>query len=446
MVGIPHALRKIKEDLPRVLSSRQIEQACRSVKHRWRRRQLPPVRTVYLFVLQILHGNIACSALRHVSGLKVSASAYCQARARLPLAAIKALVGMIASDLVGHCDRDHRWHGHRVIHIDGSGFSMPDTKELQAHFGQPGGQKKGCGFPVAHLCAITHAGSGMVMDLFASPLRTHDMADAAKLHSKMKPGDVLVGDRGFCSYAHFALILQGQMHAVFRVHQRQIVCFGRRRHATDKTQRGGGPNSLFVRSLGREDQVVHWLKPKCRPKWMNAEQFASLPASIPIREVRYTIKRRGFRIRRVTLVTTLLDPEPYSKEELAQVYFERWQIEVNFRDLKQSMGMDVLRCHSVDGLLKELWMFVLVYNLVRMVMMQAARKQNVEPDRISFVDALRWLQYCRPREDLCDLIVNPRREGRVEPRVRKRRPKSYPLLTVPRSKLRKLLKTQRVAS
>jgi hypothetical protein len=446
MASIPHALRQIKEDLSHTLSPSRIESACRAVGHRWRARRLGPAQTVYLFALQILHGNIACSALRHISGPNVSASAYCQARARLPLAALKALVKKVISKMVGVFCEEQTWFGHRVIHIDGSSFSMPDEEELQEHFGQPGGQRKGCGFPMAHLCAITHAGTGMIVDLIASPLRTHDMADAAKLHPKMKPGDVLVADRGFCSYVHLALVLLGQMHGVFRMHQRQIVCFGKRRHAKAKKQRQGAPTSTFVRTLGYQDQVVRWAKPKCRPTWMIAEQYASLPDTITVRELRYRISWRGFRTREVTLVTTLLDPDPYSVDALSELYFNRWQIEIGFRHLKQTMGMDVLRCKTVDGVMKELWMFVLIYNLVCGLMVQAARRQGADPNRISFVDALRCLRYRKTRDLSCELVVNPLRELRMEPRACKRRPKTFPLMRMPRDKLRKSLEKKHLAA
>ncbi len=446
MVSIAQVLRQIKEDVPGTLSGSSIERACRQVGHRWRDRKLGPIRTVHLFMLQILHGNIACSALRHVAWQAVSASAYCQARARLPLKVFKVLASRMLSKLVEHVEDEGRWHGHRIIHIDGSSFSMPDTEELQAHFGQPGGQRKGCGFPVAHLCAIMHAGSGMILDLMASPLRTHDMADAVKHHEKMKPGDVLVGDRGFCSYAHLALISLGAMYAVFRAHQRQIICFGKRRHGAAKQKRRGEPTSIFVRSLGHQDQVVRWVKSPHRPKWMSGEQFASLPDSLLLRELAYPVRRKGFRTRHITLVTTLVDADCYSKQELARLYFERWEIETNFRHLKQTMEMDVLRCQTVDGVMKELWMFAMVYNLVRAAMMKAAHRQGVPPNRISFVDALRFLRHVKLGQCLCDLIVNPHREGRIEPRVVKRRPKQYKHMQQPRDKLRKHLENKHVAA
>jgi len=442
MATMTSALRQIKDDLPTSLNRSTIERACRERGHRWRNRRLGPVQTIQLFLLQIVHGNIACSALRHLSALATGASAYCQARARLPVAVLQRLAETITAGVVGSLDAGYLWHGHRLVHIDGTSFSMKDTPALQAWFGQPGAQRAGCGFPVAHLGAVVHAASGLVLDLIASPLRTHDMATAAGLHATLGEGDVLVGDRGFCSYAHLALIALDGLHAVLRAHQRQIICFGPRRHAKAKRQAKGGPTSIFVRRLGRKDQLVQWVKPKTVPAWMTDQQYAALPARLTVRELAYTVRIRGRRTRHVTLVTTLTDPARYPREALADVYQQRWQIEVNFRHLKETLGMDVLRCQSVDGVMKELWMFMLVYNLVRAVMLAAARRQDVDPDRISFVDTLRWLRYRRTNTPLVNLIVNPIRDGRIEPRVRKRRPKPYPRMTRPRHQLRKELTNQ----
>jgi hypothetical protein len=171
-----------------------------------------------------------------------------------------------------------------------------------------------------------------------------------------------------------------------------------------------------------------------------------LPDRIEVRELRYRIDRPGSRARAVTLVTTLLDAGSYAVEALAQRYRGRWGVEVNLRHLKITMNMDVLRCETVAGVSKELMMYALVYNLIRLVMWEASRRQGVAVDRISFVDALRWLASARPGEALPKLVVNPDRPDRVEPRVRKRRPKQYPLMKKPRSELRKSLLEQEVIS
>lgn len=175
---------------------------------------------------------------------------------------------------------------------------------------------------------------------------------------------------------------------------------------------------------------------------MSREEYEALPATITVRELRYKVASPGFRTRRVTLVTTLLDPERYPAAELAELYGARWAIEVNLRHLKVTMGMDVLRCKSAEGVMKELYVFALAYNLVRRVMLQAAEQQGVEPDRVSFTDALRWLRHASPGDEWPPLIVNPKRPDRFEPRARKRRPKQYPPLSRPRHELRKALLDQ----
>ena len=172
---------------------------------------------------------------------------------------------------------------------------------------------------------------------------------------------------------------------------------------------------------------------------MDAAQFAQLPDSLQVREFRYQVHRKGFRVKAVTLVTTLDDAARYSGEALAQLYLARWGIETNYAHLKTTMGLAVLKCKTVDGVLKELMVFALIYNLVRLVMGQAAQRQHVDMDRISFLDALRWLAAARDDEILIPLVVNPHRPYRYEPRVRKRRPKQYPLMQTPRLELRKAL-------
>jgi hypothetical protein len=442
-------LRRVQKAPAQQLDRPEILDACRRVKHSWRRCLLDPVAITHLFLNQILHGNTAINHLVRISGLPFTGSAYCQARSRLPLALFQELLRRVAERLGPEVDETGAWHGHRVFVADGSSFSMPDVPELQEHFGQPDVQRPGCGFPVAHLLALFHVGTGMLMEVVTAPLCTHDMSGVARIHPKLRRGDVLLGDRGFCSFAHLALLRARGAHGVFRIHQRQIVDFTPHRvHARPGHERGakGVPRSRWLRGSGLTDQVVAWLKPERRPEWMSAEQYASLPAELVVRELRYRTGRAGFRVREVTLVTTLVDAGLYPLEALAELYRRRWEVEGNLRALKTTMKMEVLRCETVAGVSKELLMFALVYNLVRVVMLEASRRQGVPVDRISFVDALRWLTEARPGVALPKLVVNPDRAGRVEPRVRKRRPKHYPFMTKPRSELRKSLLDQRVAA
>ena len=445
MVTILPALRQVREDLVGFLDRTAVEQICRELGYRWRDRQLDPYTTLHLFILQVLHQNTAMTHLPHLAGERFSASAYCQARQRLPVKLFERLVDSFTQAL-GRPGDAGRWHGHRVMLVDGSGFSMPDTAELQAYFGQPGGQRPGCGFPVAHLLALLDAQTGFLRDVIVSPLRTHDLALVAELHPKLSAGDILVADRGFCSYAHLALISQANLHAVFRMHQRQIVDFHPHRPCASDILGTGIPTSRWIQRQGHCDQLVAWRKPDVRPKWMTPEQFASLPEKLVVREIKWRLRLAGCRVREVTLVTTLLDAQRYPAAEIALLYQLRWQVEVDLRDLKTTLGLDVLKGHKVLTVRKEMLVFVLVYNLVRLVTVKAARQQRVRPHRISFIDALRWLQPAKPSQPLPELIVNPTRPGRVEPRCLKRRPKEYPRMTQPRRELRKRLRKRRDAA
>jgi hypothetical protein len=445
MVTILPALRQIRKDLAGLLERPEVERICRECGYTWRDRQLDPWTTLHLFILQVCHRNTAMTHLPHLTGERFSASAYCQARQRLPLEVIRRIVDSFSHGLASSAP-ESLWHGHRVALIDGSGFSMPDTAELQAHFGQPGGQRPGCGFPVAHMVALFDAEAGFLHDVVIAPLRTHDMVHAAKLHPKLSDGDILVGDRGFCSYAHLALISQAHLHTVLRVHQNQIVDFHPHRPSAQDLPIPGLPRSRWVKRLGRKDQLVKWRKPRTRPKWMTPEQLAELPDEMLVREIRYRIRDKGSRVREVTLVTTLLDPVRYPAAEIASLYGLRWQVEVDLRDLKITLNMDALKGHKVETVLKEAFLFSLVYNLVRLVTVKAARRQRVHPHRISFLDALRWLQPPKPAVPLPELVVNPVRTGRIEPRCKKRRPKQYPVMITPRREWRKRLKKKRDAA
>ena len=260
---------------------------------------------------------------------------------------------------------------------------------------------------------------------------------------------MLVADRGLCSYAHLALLVQAGVHAVLRVGARQIVDFTPGRPFVRPSVRRtpavkGVPRSRWLKTLGVHDQVVAWLKPKTYPSWLAKETLAALPDSLVLREVRYHIGTPGFRTRQMTLVTTLLDAEVYQVPDLAELYRQRWQVETSLAHLKTTMRMDVLHCKTVPGVLKELTVFAIVYNLVRMVMCQSAMLQHTGVERISFLDALRWLGAPSTGIPLGGLIVNAIRPHRVEPRVKKRRPKSFPFMIKPRQELRQQLVHQEV--
>jgi hypothetical protein len=367
----------------------------------------------------------------------------------LPLALFEDLLERVCDALYPEVQDTGRWRGHRTWSLDGSSFSMSDTPALQAHFGQPSNQGKGCGFPVAHILALFHAGTGLLLKVVASPMRTHDMRHAATMHPELAAGDILLADRGFASFVHLALLFLRHMHGVFRCHQKQIVNFRvNRKHTKMNKPKKGMPRSRYVRRLGQHDQLVEYIKPKRsdRPKWMEEATFAGLPETLLVRELRFLTPQKGHRTKVITLVTTLLDPVAYPKAALADLYLSRWRIEVHFGHMKTTMGMAVLHCKTVDGVLKELYMFALAYNLIRLVMLEASHRQKVPLDRISFIDALRWLRDAKADTALTPLVVNPFRPNRLEPRVIKRRMKEHPLMTRPRCVLRKSLPRKRGAA
>jgi hypothetical protein len=450
---IRSVLEQVKGEVAEVLSPQRIEQICRELGYVWRQSTLDPATTVYAFLRQVLAGNTACDHVPHLSGLDVTGEAYCKARARLPAELFQRLMQAVAQAAIQSDEAAARWRGHRLWHLDGSGCSMPDTPELQQAFGQSGMQKPGCGFPVAHLLTLFHATSGLLMQMVSSPLRTHDMSQAHRVHEALEPNDVVVGDRGFCSYAHLALLAMAGVFALFRIHQRTIVDFRKRRAHVPPKARGkkgrpatGKPSSRWVKSLGKRDQIVEYFKPLQRPEWMSREDFARLPDSILVRELKYRVTQRGFRVREVTVVTTLLDADLYPAAKIAELYCQRWEIETNLRHLKQTLHMDVLRTKTVAGIHKELAMFAIVYNLVRLIMLRSAKRQDVAVNRISFIDGQRWLCHAQSNSPLRKLAIVPDRPNRYEPRAKKRRPKEYDLMSKPRQQLKEALIRKQLTS
>jgi len=269
----------------------------------------------------------------------------------------------------------------------------------------------------------------------------HEMSQLTGLCAMLKAGDVLLADRGFCSFWHLAMLVQSSVNAVFRAHQKQIIDFTPNRRCRNHTSRKykrdskGMPTSRYVRRLGHEDQLVEWVRPARKPDWMTAGQFEQMPATLLIRELRYRIVVRGCRTRVVTIATTLTNPTRYSKSEVARLYGLRWEIETSFGHLKTTMKMDQLKRKTVEGAIKELMIFMLVYNVVRAAMVLAADHQNVDSNRISFIDTLRRLRsffQAGAVQGPIQLIVNPLRRQRWCPRVIKRRIKPYDLMNRPR--------------
>jgi hypothetical protein len=454
MASISSALKRIKDNPLGMIRRERVEAICHEVGHRWRERELDPATTVALFMQQVLHGNAPCSEVCHIatsldpsqSGKSFSPQAYCQARMRLPLEVCQAMVSEVCEQIVPVTRAaEHRWRGHRTFHIDGSTFSMPDTPELRKVFGTPAGQAEGCGFPVAHLLVLFSASTGLLIDTWASPLHTSDLAETAEAHLHLEAGDVLVGDDFYSGYGHLASLKKQGLNGLFPVHHKRIVSFKKHRPYCPEGKKAikGKPRSRWIKSLGKTDQLVEYFKPAVRPSWMSEDQWQELPESMIVRELRRTVKRPGLGKITITLVTTLLDPQAYPADELLELRLRRWDVETNLAHLKTTMKMDVLRCQTEAGVRKELAVFCLVYNCVRAVMLEAARRQEVPVSRISFADAYKWMRHARPGDVMPALIVNPYRPDRVEPRCIKRRKKEYDLMNRPRAVLRKLLKNKR---
>jgi hypothetical protein len=428
------------QDLAELLQPQSILQLCQKLEYRFRCRLLDPVATVHLLILQIMHGNTALSHLPMLVARRFSASALCQARSRLPLEILQGLLRNCLDSLKPQIDSQGRWLGHRTFLIDGSSFSMPDTPELQKHFGQSRRCQAGCGFPVAHLMGLFHAGTGLLLEVLAAPLHSHDLPLAPQLDACLVPGDIVVADSAFYSFAYLALLVQRGLHAVIRHSQRRHIdrpwCHAGGLPRPHKTP-GWTSRVVQVRHISQQQAV--WLKPESRCPWLEPKAWALLPARLQVRLVRYRLGARGFRSRTIIVATTLLDETRYPAEAIAHLYGQRWRIEVWFRDLKQTLKLKVLHCRTVAGITKELTTIALVYNLVRAALGQAAGRQQVALEELSFVAILRWLACAATTIPLGSWALHPIRPGRWEPRAIKRRARHYPWMTKPRPFLRNLL-------
>lgn len=388
-------------DLP---IAQPLEQAARELGHRWRDRLLTPLVTVRLMLIQVLAGNCPVPQLRQLCGIDFVPSSYSEARGRLPLEVLQWLLGWLharAEQSLGIA----RKLGPRVLVVDGSSYSMPDTPKLRAHFGLPAGASPGVGYPSGKLMGLLDLATGMFQSLLALPLFTHDMRGVICLHPMLQTGDILLGDRAFCSFCHFVLLNARGVFACMRLHQRR------------KEKTGG---------------MTRWKRPAKPPQWMDLVGWAMMPKFIDVRIVRYSIVRKGYRTRHVMIATTL-DETNWPDQKIAELYGHRWNIETCFNHLKTTMKMNVLHCKTVEGVQKELAVYLAAYNLVRLAMLKAAQDQGVSPDRISFIDAQRWLlARMLGLPGVGRLIVNPDRRGRSQLRVIRRRLKKYVLLTKPR--------------
>jgi hypothetical protein len=256
------------------------------------------------------------------------------------------------------------------------------------------------------LMGLLDSATGMFVSLLALPLFEHDLRSGIALHAMLRDGDILLGDRAFCSFTHFALLQARGVLACMRLHQR-------------RKDPGHG--------------VTRWNKPRQIPVWMDATQFARLPPFIEVRIVSYTVAHKGYRTRQLRIATTLMNQAIWPDAKIAELYGHRWNIETCFDHLKTTMNMNALRCKTVDGVMKEMILYLAVYNLIRLIMLRAAAAQKVEPSRISFVDAMRQLAArIVGLEGVERLIANPNRTGRRQLRVIRRRRKEYDVLVASR--------------
>jgi hypothetical protein len=420
-----------------------------------RNRLFPPHVTMWTFLLQILSPDGSCrEAISRVrpwmiakgqTPCSANTGSYCKARVRLPEVAVASLARQSGQRLCELTPEAWRWKGRRVKIVDGSTASMPDTKANQAVYPQQQAQQPGLGFPISRLVAIFDLASGALTTLGVGPYQgkaTGEMALFRQQQSHLQRGDVLLADCYYSSY----WTLTG-------LHEMGVDYVGRQHHRRKTDFRCG-------QRLGREDHVVQWQKP-VRPPWMDQATYARLPDQLTVRELRVRVTRRGFRTQVFVVVTTLHDAVLYNAQDLADLYRQRWHCERDLRSLKVALGMDVLRCQSPEMVRKELWMYVLAYNLIRAVMVRAALSAGLWPRQLSFKGALQAVNGFTPALVLAEgavvaalidaLLVSVaahrvgKRPNRVEPRAVKRRPKAQKLLRVPRPKARKQLEMGRAA-
>ena len=364
---------------------------------------------------------------------------YCRARAKLSEPALRQLTVERAEELQQQAKADWLWKGRHAKLVDGFTFTMPDTSENQNEYPQNPAQKPGIGFPIARCVAILSLATACVMDLAIGPYSGKKTGETALLRALLdafNPRDVVVADRFYCSFMMLALLLARGVDGCVRMHQNRHVDFRRGRR------------------LGKYDHLIEWRRPQ-RPKWMDEATYAAVPKVLVFREIRFQITEPGRRVRSLTVVTTLVDPDEYSKKDIAELYGFRWHSELDIRSIKQTLGLDHVHCKSPSMVRKELWTTLLAYNLIRTTAAAAALLHGKQPRQISFtgtcqhvlsvwmllsvgvcVDAVLLCRTMLDRIASCEVADRP---GRIEPRVLKRRRHRYPLMQRSRNQLRREL-------
>jgi putative transposase len=413
-----------------------------------------PALTLWTFLRQVLSDDRSCrQAVCHtVLAFALSrppnafdTAADCRARAKLPTALLQDLALDVAQHLEAQMPAAWRWHGRDVRLVDGSTSRLPDTPENQRAYPQPKSQKPGLGLPILRWVALLSLATAGVFGLAYGPYQGKQTGETAlfrQLLKQLRRGEVVVADRYYCSYFMVALLLAGGVDVVLRLHQRRRYDFRRGRR------------------LGRYDHVVVWQRPP-RPAWMDEDSYAAVPKTLEVREIRRRVQEPGSRVQELTLATTLCDAEAYPADDIAELFHQRWQVELDIRSLKVTLGLSELRCLTPFMVEKELWLNCLAYNLVRKVAAQAALLSGQTPRSISFKaskqallaswDGLSFTEpgevYTRVALGLLQALAKEKvgdRPGRCEPRAIKRRPKPHKLLREPRGTAKaRLLKSWR---
>lgn len=414
-----------------------------------RRRLFSKENTFWGFFSQILNVDGGCSevvrkfhafaASQSLALPSASTSAYCQARSKLEEADLESILAYTSEQLAQRNTED-LFHGRRVVVVDGTGISMPDTPENQQVWPQSARQKSGCGFPMAYICACFNLQTGSLLSYELGNKKSHELPMLREQWDTFRPGDIFLGDKGFCSYYDIFKLADKGIDSVITLARRQPVT------PKDADQ-----------VLGENDLLIHWPKPKwtTRASYRESEWLA-MPEKLTLRQIKVEVKEPGFRTQSFYIVTTLTDVSRYSAKAIADLYFQRWDVELFFRDIKTTMGMDILRCKSPSMVRKELLMHFIVYNCLRLLMLRAADKADVPVRLISFKASVQALRQWEPllKSDmssqeqarllslLCDSIavsVIHARPGRREPRCVKRRPKNFQRMTRPRHEMQEVL-------
>jgi hypothetical protein len=412
-----------------------------------RQRLLPLRLTFWAFLGQILNPGTSCrEALRQLLALfclggkgplDEQTSGYCQARQRLPLSRLQQILGQVAERARRRCPKTRRWFGREVKVVDGGTLTMPDTPKNQKAFPQQRAQKPGCGFPIMRFVGLFSLSTGCLLTAVTGNYYCAELGLFRCLWHYLKRWDILLADRHFSDYGTLAWLWMQCVDAVLRMNQQRRADFRRGAY------------------LGPGDRLVTWKKPLQRPRTIGAKLWALLVPQLTLRLIRVRCSAKGFRTRQLVLVTTLLDPEQYPALEIAQLYLQRWNIELFFRDIKTMLRMEPLRCQSPEMVQKEFFMHLIGYNLIRAVMVETVRRHDVPLERLSFkgsVDSVRQYSiaiFKAKTKNRADTLVKellrvlasdlvPLRPGRQEPRAVKRRPKPFPLLTKPRRQYKEI--------